>query len=425
MIGLPRHIDRLTDDDLLAWVRDLIAGTVSESIRLDYKRQIELGTPGKNKEFAKDVSSFANSCGGVLVYGVTEEDITDAQDLGPVIVPRELVGLDPTPGICERMENVILSTITPRLPEFRIRRMVFQGDDEKDRFVIIIYVAESWTGAHMVTIGGENRYWTRHNFQSGPVLMDEHEVRQRYERNLRLFEAVDTYISGITGVLSLAPSRYIPLKDHGLLLILAAPILLTPDRVDASDLELRKWLDSPSNNPWNCPSIEPFFQPSLRGLLYGGAESIWPPLPRYEKTRIEIHANGLVEYAVGLQQEVKPPIICECVSKLVLFVAKFWDHLKYYGPVRLLFRIENANKPTFHILGTKRPGERTYIEPVLGFHFDISGADLIADPMQPVSQVLDHFYRVFGEERYPIEVVEKRYREMAATLKAFSSNQQQ
>lgn len=416
-MGLRGHIDQLTDDDLLGWVRDLIADGVSESIQLDYKQQIELGTPAKNRELAKDTSSFANSCGGVLVYGVTEEDITRAEDAGPVIVPRELIGLDPTPGICERIENIILSAISPRLPEFRMRGIAFQEDDGKDRFVIIIYVAESWTGPHMVTIGTENRYWMRHNFQSGPVVMDEREVRERYERNLRLFDAVDSYISELTGVLSLAPSRYTPLKEHGLLLLLAAPILLTPDRVDVSDPELRRWLDSPGNNPWNYPSIEPFYQPSLRGLLYGGAESIFPPWPQYEKTRIEIHANGVVEYARGVEETIgDPTIICDLVARLVCFVSKFYEHLKYYGPVRLLFRIENANRPTFDILGTRGPRNRTYVEPVLGFHFDIPGADLIAHPMEIVSQVLDQFYRAFGEEGYPIGVLKGVYKEIAASL---------
>ena len=425
MIGLTGHIDRLTDYDLLAWVRDLVAGQVSESIQLDYKEQIELGTPGKNKELAKDTSSFANGCGGILVYGVTEEDITKAGDLGPVIVPRELVGLDPTLGICERMENIILSTIAPRLPEFRIRRKVFQDNEGQDRLLIIVYVAESWTGPHMVTIGAENRYWTRHNFQSGPVVMDEHEVRQRYQRNLTLFDALDTYISGITSVLSLAPSRYIPLKDHGLLLVLAAPVLLTPDRVDISDPELRSWVDWHNNNPWNLSRIQPFFQPSLRGLLYEGAELKWPGSTGYVKIRIEIHANGLVECARGIEEKVGYPTICSSVVRLVFFVAKFYEHLKYYGPVRLLFRIENANKPTFGILGSRGPADRTFAEPVLGFRFDISGADLIARPMEAVSQILDQFYRAFGEERYPVGVLEKGYREIAALLKMPPANQRE
>jgi len=405
-------------------VRDLVAGQVSESIQLDYKEQIELGTPGKNKEFAKDTSSFANGCGGILVYGVTEEDVTKAGDLGPVIVPRELVGLDPTPGLCERMESIILSGIAPRLPEFRIKRIVFQDNEGQDRLLIIVYMAESWTGPHMVTIG-ENRYWARHNFQSGPIVMDEREVRERYERNLRLFGALDEYMSSITGVLSLGGMRYTPLKDHGLLLILAAPVLLTPDRVDISDTELRGWLDWHGNNPWNLTRIQPFFKPSLRGLLFEGNELKWSSMTEYVKFRTEIHTNGLVEYARGIEERVGHPTISSCVVRLTFFVAEFYEHLKYDGPVRLLFRIENANKLTFEILGTRRRRDHAYAEPVLGFHFDISGADLIAHPVRAVSQILDQFYRAFGEERYPADLLEEQHREIAARLKAYSSNQQQ
>jgi len=425
LIGLPQHIDRLTDDDLLAWVRDLIAGTVSESIRLDYKRQIELGTPGKNKEFAKDMSSFANSCGGVLVYGVTEEDVTDAQDLGPVIVPRDLVGLDPTPGLCERMENIVLSTISPHLPEFRIRRIVFQ-DDGKDRLLIIVYVAESWTGPHMVTIGGDNRYWTRHNFQSGPVLMDEHEVRERYERNLRLFGALDEYVSDITGMLRLHASRYAPLKDRGLLLILAAPVLLTPERIHVSDPELVEWISSAAINPWNSMNMRPFFKPSLRGLVHEGSDFKWHAMGEYVSTRVEIHSNGLVEYVRGLEEEVGPQTIRDGTGDLICFVAKFYENLGYYGPVRLLLWVENANASTFRIVAmTGLPEDRPYEEPVLHFHFDVPGADLISRPLQAISKVLDQFNRAFGREPFPKGLLNDRYLEIAARLKLPPANQQQ
>lgn len=425
MIGLRGHIDQLTDNDLLAWVQDLIAGQVSESIQLDYKQQIEVGTRAKNRELAKDASSFANSCGGVLVYGVTEEDITDAGDAGPVIVPRELIGLDPTPGIRERMENIILSTIAPRLPEFRIRPIVFQDSNGKDRFLIIVYVAESWTGPHMVTIGGENRYWTRHNFQSGPVVMDEREVREGYERNLRLFGALDEYISNITEVLRFSPGRYSNLWDAGLLFLVAAPILLIPDRLDVSNLEIRTWLDSRRNNPWNPSDEHPFFKPSLGGLLFEG-EDKRRGLPGYVKTRIEIHANGLVEYARGVEELVKPPTFCDCVVSLVCFVAKLCEHLGYYGPVRLLFWIENASKVTFRIVGTmERWQELTYADPLLRFHFDISGADLITEPLGAISRILNQFYRAFGEEQYPPGYIRKQYDEIASRLNLPVANQQQ
>src|SRR2546428_13386889 len=59
-----------TEDDLLR----LIANSVQENVQLDYKSFAALqNTDGKKNEISKDVSAFANSAGGVLVYGIVEE----------------------------------------------------------------------------------------------------------------------------------------------------------------------------------------------------------------------------------------------------------------------------------------------------------------------------------------------------------------
>jgi predicted HTH transcriptional regulator len=57
------------EDDLLA----LIANGAKESVELDYKACDALvQTDGKKNEVSKDVSAFANSAGGTIVYGMVE-----------------------------------------------------------------------------------------------------------------------------------------------------------------------------------------------------------------------------------------------------------------------------------------------------------------------------------------------------------------
>ena len=53
----------------------LIHGKAEESIHLDFKAAESLGdsNPKKN-EIAKDVSAFANSDGGIIIYGISEQD---------------------------------------------------------------------------------------------------------------------------------------------------------------------------------------------------------------------------------------------------------------------------------------------------------------------------------------------------------------
>ena len=63
------RIDQLTETH----IQNLICGEIEESIRLDYKRDLDLSTRPKRAEAAKDVSALANTAGGRLVYGIDED----------------------------------------------------------------------------------------------------------------------------------------------------------------------------------------------------------------------------------------------------------------------------------------------------------------------------------------------------------------
>ena len=51
----------------------LVNNRVCESRYLDYKRKINLEKGDDRKEFLFDICSFANSEGGVIIYGVSEQ----------------------------------------------------------------------------------------------------------------------------------------------------------------------------------------------------------------------------------------------------------------------------------------------------------------------------------------------------------------
>src|SRR6266536_186699 len=88
-------------------ILELIRDQVPENLTLDYKRAAALDkSESKKAEISKDASAFANSAGGVLVYGVAEIDQVPTHIDG---------GVDPSDISREWLENVINSRIQPRI----------------------------------------------------------------------------------------------------------------------------------------------------------------------------------------------------------------------------------------------------------------------------------------------------------------------
>lgn len=145
----------------------LIADGVTESITLDYKESAALGIWGRgnNKEkgdISKDVSAFANSAGGTLVYGMVENNH----------LPTKLDhGFDPKEFTREWIEQVINSTIQRKVPDVRIKQVpltvTYPG-----RVAYVVHIPQSPLAPHQAS---DNRYYKRYNFQS--VAMEDYEVR--------------------------------------------------------------------------------------------------------------------------------------------------------------------------------------------------------------------------------------------------------
>ena len=149
----------LNEQDLL----DLITLGVPESRSIEYKLQIPGNSDGEKKEFLADISSFANSSGGFLVYGVDE-----SQGL-PTSLPG-IAGIDTDREIL-RLESIIQSGLAPRIPGLFIRSILLSNGAA----AILIKVAKSWASPHMVTLGGTSRFYSRNS--AGKYQLDVYEIR--------------------------------------------------------------------------------------------------------------------------------------------------------------------------------------------------------------------------------------------------------
>src|SRR3954471_23095321 len=85
---------------------ELHRGAIMESATLEYKDSRALGnTDHQKSEMFKDVSAFANSAGGILIYGMKES--------GHLPIGTD-DGLDPTRITREWIENVLMANILPK-----------------------------------------------------------------------------------------------------------------------------------------------------------------------------------------------------------------------------------------------------------------------------------------------------------------------
>jgi predicted HTH transcriptional regulator len=57
----------------MADIQRLITNAVPESRTLEYKQTLKIGSDGDKKEFLADVSAFANTDGGDIIYGLSAD----------------------------------------------------------------------------------------------------------------------------------------------------------------------------------------------------------------------------------------------------------------------------------------------------------------------------------------------------------------
>ena len=159
---------------------EYIDNGIEESIHLDYKAADALGkSEGKKKEISKDVSAFANSAGGVIIYGVKEFNDSSRSHLPEKIDPVNHDTLTK-----EWLEQVINSNIYPKIDGILIHPIRINEAGSQSS-VYIVEIPQSKT----VHQAKDKRYYKRYNFES--VAMEDYEVKDIINRsnktNIRIF----------------------------------------------------------------------------------------------------------------------------------------------------------------------------------------------------------------------------------------------
>ena len=172
---ISKSIEEITEEDL----RGLIDREEIEGKTIEYKRSLP-GNPDSEKiKFLAGVSSFANSSGGDLVYGMSE-------DKG---IPKTLIGLDIDNFDEEklRLENLIRDGIEPRIPSLAIHQVSLSNS----KLAIVIRVSKSWISPHRVHYRGHDKFYARNS--AGKYPLDVAELRIAFNLSETITERIRNF----------------------------------------------------------------------------------------------------------------------------------------------------------------------------------------------------------------------------------------
>jgi len=313
-------------------VENLRINKVSESQILDYKKQLL-----EDSKLLEEVSAFANTQGGFIIFGVEET--------GRGGCPKEITGISKSQINKERMEQVILGNIQPRL-NVKIREIEHQ---DPSKAIIVVQIPNSYLKPHMH--GRYNKFYKRYEFEAIP--MTEIEVSDAYRRRFAGFEEVDGYISKL-----LKNREFMTVTPQIIGQIVVIPTMLS-HMIDTSNAKEFDWMINLDLKPKNgMPYMPSRPTPSSNGIKCQFADK-----DEIIRERLEIHRNGCVHYFSYFGEMYQEKmlflfhIFCVRLLLTLQFASAVYQRYDYFGDVKVtcdLLETKNTWLPGFGRFGEIR-----------------------------------------------------------------------
>lgn len=166
-------------------IERLVDNKISESTTLDYKREINIDKGDERKDFLFDIASFANSDGGVIIFGIAESKDNKGQNTG---LPEEITGLniDNFDKLVQKIEDLLNSSIEPIIPNITIKPL-----SKENKKILLIGIPKPMGLPRMVTYNDSNKFYKRKN--TGKYLLDIFELNQLFMNSYELLKQIEDF----------------------------------------------------------------------------------------------------------------------------------------------------------------------------------------------------------------------------------------
>lgn len=153
-------------------IDQLVAERAEEGPHIDFKRELPAAwDQSARHEFLADVTAFANSGGGDLVYGIDEDGEAHASR----IVPQVIENIDQ---VVRRLLDFLLNLAEPRIPGVQVHAVVVTVEGQEGH-VLVVRVPQSWAGPHRVKTN--QHFYIRDGLRKRPL--DVPEIGSLFARN--------------------------------------------------------------------------------------------------------------------------------------------------------------------------------------------------------------------------------------------------
>jgi hypothetical protein len=264
-----KPLAQIDEHDLLR----LISDKAAESKTHDYKRDLVAQADGDKKEFLYDASSFANTQGGHLIFGMAEAKG----------VPTELVGFNGIDADKEiiRLEQMCRDGIRPPV-SVESRAVPLSGG----RVAIIMRIPRSWNPPHQVTFQKAFRFYARDS--NGKYQVDVDELRAVFALSGTIADRIREFRADRIAKIA-AGGAPVTLLDGGILILQIVPFsAFSPGSSFPFDRAAR----DPNEFPTILDTMARRHQITFDGLLI--TSSLDPP-PKPQRAYTQVHRTGAVE----------------------------------------------------------------------------------------------------------------------------------